>query len=261
MQPSLFDLQDDRSPLGAAPEPPVDQAARAFSIDPANDVVLEASAGTGKTRVLVDRYVRLIEAGVEPQHILAMTFTRKAAAEMRARVLATLADRAAAGFIVPARWRQLTDHIGDIQISTIDAFCFALLREFPLEAGVDPAFDVADETEMARFAREALERTLHIVRGVLADDEAVRLLLAQVKTPTLVRAVGSLLDRRHVALPAIGSFVGRNRSLGAADIGVRFVRRIRDLVERSPQRQALLDDGPAGAPSFRWLARDLRPAA
>jgi hypothetical protein len=65
------------------PRFPPDQPARDFAIAPENDVVLEASAGTGKTRVLVDRYVRLIEKGVDPRHILAITFTRKAAAEMR----------------------------------------------------------------------------------------------------------------------------------------------------------------------------------
>ena len=252
MQPSLFDLSDDQ------PDVPVDHAAREFAIDPANDVVLEASAGTGKTRVLVDRYVRLIEAEVDPQNILAITFTRKAAAEMRERVLAALADRAAKGSISPARWRHLTEHIGDIQISTIDAFCFSLLREFPLEADVDPAFDVADETEMARFAREAMDRTLRVVRGLIAEDESVRLLLAQVKTPTLVDGVGSLLDRRHVALPAIRTFVRQHPASGTAvDIGMRFVRRVRDVLERSAQRNALLHDGPAGAPLFRWLSNDL----
>ena len=256
MQPSLFDSADDGLRAATA-EAPIDQAARNFAIDPANDVVLEASAGTGKTRVLVDRYVRLIEAEVEPQNILAITFTRKAAAEMRARVLAALNERAAAGAIVPARWRHLTDHVGDIQISTIDAFCFSLLREFPLEAGVDPSFDVADETEMARFAREAMDRTIDVVRGVIAEDETVRLLLAQVKTPTLIQAVGSLLDRRHVALPAIATFVSRHPSLVAADIGQRFVRRIREALESSAHRHAILADGPAGAPLFRWLAADL----
>jgi ATP-dependent helicase/nuclease subunit A len=256
MQPSLFDLPGE--PGEPVKNDPVDRAAREFAIDPANDVVLEASAGTGKTRVLVDRYVRLIEAEVEPQNILAITFTRKAAAEMRERVLAELARRAAAGFIKPARWRHLMDHVGDIQISTIDAFCFSLLREFPLEADVDPAFDVADETEMARFAREAMDRTLQVVRGLIADDESVRLLLAQVKTPTLVQAVGSLLDRRHVALPAIATFVRQHPTAGTAvDVGTRFVGRIRDAIERSPSRQALLADGPAGAPSFRWLSADL----
>jgi ATP-dependent helicase/nuclease subunit A len=171
-QPTLFDMTGDR------PAPPPDQAARDFAVDPAHDVVLEASAGTGKTRVLVDRYLRLLDAGVDPRNILAMTFTRKAAAEMRDRTLDELARRVEAGLIGPARWHALAERVADIQILTIDAFCFGLLREFPLEAGVDPGFGIADETEMARFANEALDLTFQALRGVLAEDESVRLLLA-----------------------------------------------------------------------------------
>ncbi len=89
MQPSLFDADDPGSAL------PDDEAARDFAVDPAHHVVLEASAGTGKTRVLVERYVRLLEVGVDPRNILALTFTRKAAAEMRDRVFAELHDRTA----------------------------------------------------------------------------------------------------------------------------------------------------------------------
>ena len=128
--------------------------------------------------MLVDRYVRLIEAGVDPRHILAMTFTRKAAAEMRDRVLALLRRRADEGALPATRWRHLRDHVGDIQISTIDAFCFGLLHEFPLEADVDPGFEIADETEMARFSNEALDLTLQAARGLMKDDESVRLLFA-----------------------------------------------------------------------------------
>ncbi len=74
-----------------------DQRARRIAVDPLRNVALEASAGTGKTRVLVDRYVRLLEVGVAPRNILAITFTRKAAAEMRQRVLATLQRAAPRG--------------------------------------------------------------------------------------------------------------------------------------------------------------------
>src|SRR6202008_4650730 len=110
-----------------------DPSGRERAVDPRYNVALEASAGTGKTRVLVDRYVNLLRAGVDPSNILAMTFTRKAATEMRDRIIATLRDAAARGEMPAARWRELRDRIDDIAISTIDAFCLSLLREFPLE--------------------------------------------------------------------------------------------------------------------------------
>ncbi|MCU0257279.1 MAG: UvrD-helicase domain-containing protein, partial [Vicinamibacterales bacterium] len=56
--------------------PPPDAADRDYAVSPLNNVVLEASAGTGKTTVLVQRYLNLLGAGVDPAHILAMTFTR-----------------------------------------------------------------------------------------------------------------------------------------------------------------------------------------
>src|SRR4029079_18083509 len=69
-----------------------DAAARRHAVDPSQNVVLEASAGTGKTRVLVERYVNLLLAGVDPDNILAITFTRKAAAEMRQRIVERLRE-------------------------------------------------------------------------------------------------------------------------------------------------------------------------
>ena len=141
-----------------------------LATDPRRNVALEASAGTGKTRVLVDRYVRLvIEARVPPRHILAMTFTRKAAAEMRQRVLDTLKARHREGALVGERWREVRDAFPEITISTIDAFCLSLLYEFPLEAGVDPGFDLADETETPRLVNGALDRALRIGRSAGAD--------------------------------------------------------------------------------------------
>ena len=76
-------MTTDITPLPDAP-------ARAFATDPRENVLLEASAGTGKTTVLVTRYLNLIAAGVDPRNVLAITFTRKAAAEMRHRILEAL---------------------------------------------------------------------------------------------------------------------------------------------------------------------------
>ena len=127
--------------------------------------MLEASAGTGKTRVLVERYVNLLRAGVEPDHILAITFTRKAAAEMRQRIIDRLKEASRLSEFDAGRWRDLKDRLGDIAISTIDAFCLSLLREFPLEADVDPGFDLADDTEVPRLIGESLDQALRICRG------------------------------------------------------------------------------------------------
>jgi ATP-dependent helicase/nuclease subunit A len=241
-QPTLFDLPDP-------PDVP-DRAARDVAVDPSNDVVLEASAGTGKTRVLVDRYVALVEGGVDPRHILAITFTRKAAAEMRDRALSTLRRGAGSG-----AWARLRDRVADIQISTIDAFCFNLLREFPLEAGVEPDFQIADETEMARFANEALDQALHVSRLLLPEDECLRLLFTRIRPTVLREAVAGLLDRRHVAGPAVADVVRRGGVLSAEEAARRFVDRLRAVL--APVRAAILDDGPRRAPEFSWLHRDL----
>ncbi|GMV20684.1 MAG: hypothetical protein AMXMBFR57_06330 [Acidimicrobiia bacterium] len=242
MQPTLFDV-----PLSPEPEPrqtPPDQAARDFAVNPAEHVVLEASAGTGKTHVLVERYVRLIREGIAPRQILAITFTRKAAAEMRERILRQLRDD------VPA------STLADVQITTIDAFCFGLLREFPLEADVDPGFEIADETEMARFSAEALEVTFRKARGLVTRHEPVRLLLTKVKPRPLRMALARLLDSRHLAEPAVASFVRRTVTLRSAeDVAHTFVARLRDVCSGAP---ALLHDGPAGSAEFGWVAADLR---
>ena len=63
--------------------------------------------------------------------------------------------------------------MGEIAISTIDAFCLSLLREFPLEADLDPGFAVADETEVLRFLDEGLDATLRVCRSLASEDAAV----------------------------------------------------------------------------------------
>lgn len=157
----------------------VDADARAFAVDPRNNVVLEASAGTGKTSVLVWRYVNLLKAGVEPANILAITFTRKAAAEMRERIVRELRVSAERSEFDQARWLDLRDRLGEIAISTIDAFCLSLLHEFPLEADLDPGFDMADETEVPRLVEDALDRSLRIFSAQARTDPDIALVLAQ----------------------------------------------------------------------------------
>src|SRR5579871_1229390 len=84
-----------------------DAEARRAAVDPTQNVVLEASAGTGKTRVLVERYVNLLLAGVDPDRILAITFTRKAAAEMRQRIIDRLKEASRTSQLSLAAWKDL----------------------------------------------------------------------------------------------------------------------------------------------------------
>ena len=236
-----------------------DREGRLRAVDPRYNVALEASAGTGKTRVLVDRYINLLRAGVAPSNILAMTFTRKAAAEMRERIITTLREAAARGEITPARWRELRDRTDDIAISTIDAFCLSLLREFPLEADLDPGFDVADETEVPRLIDESLDRALRTCRSLVREDEHVALVFAQLGDRRARRGLAALLNRRLIA-PAI---LNRYLQSGPADLTVavattRAAATLLDVFTAMPRGlDGFLETGPP-EPLFLLLARSLR---
>src|SRR5262244_3698849 len=102
------------------------------------DLVVVAGAGSGKTRVLVERYIRLLERNA-PDRLLAITFTDKAAREMRERVRAALEQRArAAHGAARELWEQRRAEIEAAQIGTIHSFCGVLLRAHPAETGLDP---------------------------------------------------------------------------------------------------------------------------
>src|SRR6476646_2464518 len=236
-----------------------DRDGRLRAVDPRYNVALEASAGTGKTRVLVERYVNLLRAGVNPSNVLAMTFTRKAAAEMRERIIATLRDAAARGEIAPSRWRELRDRTDDIAISTIDAFCLSLLREFPLEADLDPGFDIADETEVPRLIDESLDRALRTCRNLARDDEHIALVFAQLGDRRARRGMAALLNRRLVA-PAV---LNRYLQNGPSDLSVNAVTDraaamlLRIFADMPRGLDGFLSCGPP-EPPFLLVSRDLR---
>ena len=243
-------------------ESPIDPDARArdFAIDPRNNVVLEASAGTGKTSVLVWRYVNLLKAGVDPGNILAITFTRKAAAEMRERIIRELKEAAARSEFDKARWAEVRDRLADISISTIDAFCLSLLREFPLEADLDPGFDMADETEVPRLVDASLDRSLRIFAGLAKQEPDLALVLAQLGIARTREGLASLLERRLVAWDALDRFLAKGPSDLTADVVCRrAASALRDALRAVPGGQAaFLADGPVAHPRFQLLVRDLQ---
>jgi ATP-dependent helicase/nuclease subunit A len=237
-----------------------DAAARLHAVDPSRNVVLEASAGTGKTRVLVERYVNLLRAGIDPDHILAITFTRKAAAEMRERIIERLREASRLSEFDRARWRELKERLADIAISTIDAFCLSLLRESPLEADIDPGFELADDTEVPRLIGESLDQALRVCRFIAKDDDDVALVFAQLGERRLRTGLESLLERRLVAPDALRRYLSKGpRGLTAAIVCHQAAERLRGAIEDAPGGSAtLFEDGPVRHPQFAMLANDLR---
>lgn len=114
-------------------------------------MVVTAAAGAGKTAVLAHRYLKHVEDGLEPDQILTITFTKKAAAEMKRRIVRELRRRER------MREAQIAE-TGPIQ--TIHSFCERLLRENALEAGLDPKFEIAAEGESGEMLERAVRDTL-----------------------------------------------------------------------------------------------------
>ncbi len=154
-------------------------ADQARGSDPGRSVFVAASAGSGKTKVLGDRVLRLLlQARVEPQRILCLTFTKAAAAEMSNRIAKVLAAWAAMpeddlrreiraligsaprddAMLAEARrlFARVLDVAGGMRIHTIHAFCQSLLRRFPLEAGIAPHFQLIEDRDAAELMEQAL---------------------------------------------------------------------------------------------------------
>ena len=129
-----------------------DARAREEATDPSRSIVLQAPAGSGKTTVLTARFMRLLDSVDEPEEILAVTFTRKAAAAMRARIVEALGKNPPTS--ARARAWDLANNPGRLRIQTIDSFNFWLASQLPVTAKAGGALNV-DERPQELYARAA----------------------------------------------------------------------------------------------------------
>ena len=259
--------------------------------DPTASVWVTASAGTGKTHVLTDRVLRLMLAGSPPERLLCLTFTKAAAAEMANRIherlggwtrmddaelsedLARLTGRPAeVQDITRARrlFAQVLETPGGLKVQTIHAFCESLLGRFPLEAGLPPHFQVADERTADELLAWSRDR-------VLADDaerpepaaREITALVDEASFAELMRALSSERGRlsrllaQHESVDGlvrvvrrclgVGDGVTERSLLEAAAAEVAFdgpsLRRVADALCRGSKR-----DQARGARIAAWLA-------
>ena len=248
-------------------------AAQARAANPAASAFVAASAGSGKTKLLTDRLLRLMLAGEDPAGILCLTYTKAAAAEMAIRLQTRLGkwvtlddaalDAELAALAVPgtaanrgkarALFADVLDLPGGMRISTIHAFCQSLLRRFPLEAQLTPHFRLIEETDANIALTEAREDML---AGAHTPDR--RAALTALAGLTSADGFGQLVARlqtdparlRRVltaGIPAIAE--AQARVLGATETAEDIIANAVNWQDERIVRDA-----------FRVLARDGSPA-
>ena len=279
-----------------APVSPGEQAnqAQRSASDPAASAFVAASAGSGKTKVLTDRLLRLMLAGARPERIQCLTFTKAAAAEMALRLQRILGqwvtlsdDRLTAELrrldvdpapdtLARARalFARVLDLPGGMRIGTIHAFSQSLLRRFPLEAAISPHFQLVDERDAEDARAEAREDMLARAEDEPALHDAMRLMAALVRLEAFGDQVKSLTDARDrldQAL-ALGAELqaAQRRVLGApADTAAEIVANAVTWLGEAALRQAAIRVSQAGSPTIKdkalrilgWLGLDAETRA
>lgn len=158
-------------------------------------MVVTAGAGSGKTRTLVARYLSLLAEGFFPSQIVAITFTEKAAREMRNRVrgdLLALRNQFETGTLDHVFWNDLVNQVDGARIGTIHSLCAELLRAYPAEAGLDPEFGVVDEGLASMDKADAVAAAL----AWAAEQPEVAQVYQYVESQELQRMIGTLLNKR-----------------------------------------------------------------
>jgi len=221
------------------------------AVEAAGEVFVSAGAGTGKTAVLVERVVRAVcDRGLDVDSILVITYTRRAAGELRTRIRAALAERGR---------HDLVRELDGAWISTIHGFCARLLKAYPLAAGLDPRFRELDEAQAAVLRSEAFRDAL---AEFCADDAPQRLeLLATYGSDRLrrmltsvyetLRAAGRELDLAVATRPELGERVEELLALAASlaadpdatDAQQRTAAELLELLDRDQRPDRLMNLG------------------
>ncbi len=233
-----------------------DVTQRQLAVDPERSVIVQAPAGSGKTTLLVERYLGLLAVVEEPEEILAITFTRKAAAEMRHRILSfldpTFASNEPHEQAALAKARAVEDKVSEwglrdnpqrMLIRTIDSFNHYLARTMPVASQLGPVPAPAENT--TALYREAARRVLAEIdsKDPLANDLRTLLLWRDHRSRDIEDLLVSLLGKRDQWLRALGVTGTPDRTALEAVLKERVVHELRRASKAL--NDALVDAGIA----------------
>ncbi len=203
-------------------------------------MVVTAGAGTGKTYVLVQKYLDLLATkGVAVPQILALTFTDKAAAEMKDRIRREITSRSG------PQWEKASEDFLVAPVQTFHSFCAQVLREFPIEAGLEPGFVVLDEQQAARIHSAAFEDLIHTRQDGEVNEALVHVLSItdQYTLRTMLSAMYAKRDRYGLFFDALRNDEGgvmsawkhevdtfRDGEIAALQQDISFVFAVRTLL-------------------------------
>lgn len=165
------------------------------ALDLSRHVAITAAAGSGKTTVLIERFLRILESnGFKPEEIVAITFTEEAAAQVKEGIRQAMEERMAAADSSDDRWERVYPLLSLAKITTIHGFCMSMLREYPLEVGLDPGFTVLSPGEQKLRLVECVAETLQELSRRF--DAQLEILLDYLPRVSLDGLLTEMVERR-----------------------------------------------------------------
>lgn len=256
-----------------SPQPSDEAVRRAATTSYDRNQVVIAGAGSGKTSLLVERILcQAVEQGLDAHELAAITFTEKAAAELRGRIeegLARLcalagerdpmldpareADRACAHLrtrlpleAIARQSRELLDQLSSAAIGTIHGFCASLLRRYPLESGIDPDFIVDDETRYAELCRDLWDEFVRGPEGPDGDASSAWATLLERLDPPELESLAFALAR--FGAPPRDALSLPDSRVRLGPLAIEWIAEIDGLVDDPPEK---------GPQSYLCVAREV----
>lgn len=209
------------------------------------NVLVSAGAGSGKTHVLVERYIEILrnDSELSVDNLIAVTFTRKAAGEMRTRLKSRFQELVNANRDKKNnRWITCLAEVDRARIGTIHSLCETILKAFPAEAGIDPDFEVLNELEHAELLSKSIDQAFREVIGEQSEEQK---LLLQFNIDDVRRWLSTLMDSAP-QFRGIADHVGK---LSEEDL-FQHMRKVRHRIQTIVIRDVLVHPAWIGPLSY-----------